>query len=136
MGVITSLGGSVPDSSGLGLTTIGTIFTGMSDWALSDSNTIITFNMTQTGLIQSFQSSTVTRLKTCYLWYRDVSCPLYYYLLNSLCYSCDYTCTTCSDSSNTSCLTCASSSFRTFDSDTGSCPCNNNYLDVGANICQ
>ena len=50
MGVITSLGGTVPDSSGLGLTTIGNIFTGMTDWALSDSNAIITFNMTQSGL--------------------------------------------------------------------------------------
>jgi len=49
MGVITSLGGTVPDSSGLGFTTIGNIFTGVTDWILNDANAIITYNMTQSG---------------------------------------------------------------------------------------
>ena len=49
MGAFTSLGGSVPDSSGLGFTTIGNIFTGVTDWILNDANAIITFNMTQSG---------------------------------------------------------------------------------------
>lgn len=41
MGVGTNLGGTVPDSSGLSLTTTGTIFMGMVDWALVDSATIL-----------------------------------------------------------------------------------------------
>lgn len=50
MGVMTSLGGSVVDSSGLGFTTIGNIFTGITDWILNDANAILTYNLTQSGL--------------------------------------------------------------------------------------
>lgn len=45
MGFGTTLGGTIPDSSNLGLTTLGTIFTGMTDWAISDTFATIAYNM-------------------------------------------------------------------------------------------
>jgi len=106
MGVGVNLGGTVPDSSGMGFTTTGTIFTGVTDWAMSDANAIITYNMSYSSLTYSLSSRSVSRTKTAYLWYRDISCPSYYFLVGTLCYACDYTCTTCSDTTNTSCVTC------------------------------
>ena len=106
MGFVNILGGTLPDSSGLALSVTGAIFTGMADWAMSDMNSIYTYNMSLSQRTYSLTSSSVTRSKTSYLWYRGISCPSYYYLVGNLCYSCHYTCTTCSDSTNTSCLTC------------------------------
>ena len=135
MGFGTGLGGTVPDSSGLNLAVTGSIFMGMTDWALSDTNAVITYNMSTSVTTYSLTSLTVTRTQTAYLWYRVVTCPVYYYQLGSLCDACHFSCATCTDPANISCLTCDSTSFRTFDG-VGSCPCNGNYLDVGVLVCQ
>ncbi len=136
MGFGTGLGGTIPDSSGLNLAVTGSIYMGMTDWALSDNNAVITYNMSLSTITYSLSSLTVTRTQTAYLWYRTVTCPIYYYQLNTQCDSCHYSCLTCSDPSNTSCITCESTSFRTLNTDTNSCPCNINYLDVQVQVCQ
>ncbi len=124
------------DSSGLGLTTLGTVFMGMTDWALSDSLALLRFNLTISGLTFSQVASPVTRTNVAYIWYRQMTCPTYYYQNGDICDSCDYTCLSCLDGANTSCLTCDASVNRTLNLDNNSCPCNTNYLDVGVRICQ
>lgn len=136
MGFGTNLGGTLPDSSGLGLSVTGTIFIGMSDWALSDANAIITYNMTVSGLIYSLSSATVTRTSTGYIWFRQQICLPYYFNLTNTCVACDYSCYSCTDVTNTSCTVCASADFRTLNLNDFSCPCNSNYQDVGVSTCQ
>jgi len=136
MGFSTVMGGNIPDSSNLGLSALGTIFMGMTDWTLSDSNAVLNYNMSLSGLTYQLTSNTVTRTQTDYLWYRISTCPANYFNQSNVCVSCDYTCLTCSSTTNTSCLTCDSNSYRTFLSSNLSCPCNTKYKDVGVPICQ
>lgn len=71
MGFGANLGGTIPDSSTLSLSTIGTIYMGMTDWALSDSYSLISYNMSISGLVYSLAvNNTVTRTQTAYFWYR------------------------------------------------------------------
>ena len=79
MGFVSTLSGSVPDSSSLGLTTTGNILIGMTDWALTDSSATIRYNLTLSTLSYTQTSSSLTRSQTGYLWYRIKTCPDYYY---------------------------------------------------------
>lgn len=79
MGFGSGLTGSVTDSSGLALSTTGSIMTGVTDWAISDSNAILNYNLTLSTLSYSIATTSVTRSRTAYLWYRLKTCPLYYY---------------------------------------------------------
>jgi hypothetical protein len=85
MGFLSTLSGSVPDSSGLGLTTTGTIMTGMTDWTLSDSFAVINYNMTLSTLSYSIISTSVSRSKTGFVWYREKTCPTYYFDSSGTC---------------------------------------------------
>jgi hypothetical protein len=135
IGFLSGFTGTIPDSSGMGLSTTGTILMGMAYWALLDSQASIQYNISSSGLNYLVASAGVTGVSSALLWYRQIVCALYYYLSGPTCYSCDYSCTTCSSSSNASCLSCEASSFRTFDPTYSTCPCNTNYLDVGVHIC-
>lgn len=44
MGVLTSRSGTLSDTSGVVVTETGTIWTGMTDWQLSDANSILDYN--------------------------------------------------------------------------------------------
>jgi hypothetical protein len=130
------MGGNIPDGSNLAVSVLGTIFMGMTDWTLSDTNAIINYNMSLSGLTYQLTSNTVTRTQSAYFWYRISTCPSNYFNQTNVCVSCDYTCLTCSSTTNTSCVACDSASFRTYRSSNQSCPCNTNYNDVGVTICQ
>ena len=85
MGFTNSLSGSVSDSSGLGLTTTGTILTGITDFAASDANAILNYNFTLSTLSYTIISTAITRTKTAYIWYRMKTCPIYYFESGSVC---------------------------------------------------
>lgn len=71
IGFGSALGGTVPDSSGLGLTTTGTIFLGITDLAISDYYSVMTYNMSIAGTVYSLSSGGgITRTQTAYIWYR------------------------------------------------------------------
>jgi hypothetical protein len=96
MGFGSNLGGTIPDSSNLALTTTGSIFMGMTDWALSDQYATISYNMSLSGRTYSLSyNNTVTRTQSAYLWYRQEICPNYYFNQSNTCVSCDYSCLTC-----------------------------------------
>ena len=79
MGFVSALSGSISDSSGLGLTTTGNVMIGLTDWAISDSNAVIDYDITMSTLSYSITSSSVTRSQSGYVWYRQKTCPTYYY---------------------------------------------------------
>lgn len=138
IGFGSNLGGSVPDSSGLSLATTGTIFLGMTDWAMSDSYAVLSYNMTITGKTYSLGAgNTATRTQTAYIWYRQAVCPNYYYNQSNMCAPCHYSCLTCFSATATGCTSCDSAvTFRNFLSANKSCPCKNKYTDPGSAICQ
>ena len=70
IGFQSSLTGNIPDSSTLGLATTGTIMTGITDWAVSDSNAKIDYDIALSTLAFTITTTSVTRTKTSYLWYR------------------------------------------------------------------
>lgn len=106
MGFVTSSAGSITDGSGLGLTVTGKIFMGMTDWALTDTNAVIQYNMAMSSLTYTLTSNSVTRTRTAYFWYREKACPTYYYEDASSCSSCNFTCTTCTGPTSSECLSC------------------------------
>lgn len=138
IGYGANLGGSISDSSNLGLSTTGTVFMGMTDWAISDSSSTILYNMSISGTTYSMDvGNTATRTQTGYLWYRQIVCPTYYYNSSNTCVSCHYSCLTCTSSTATSCSSCDSAaSFRELLASNSSCPCKSNYIDSGVAICQ
>ena len=79
MGFSAGLTGSVTDNSGFGLATTGTIMIGLTDWALTDSNAAIDFDLTMSTLTYSIASTAFTRVQVGYVWYRQKTCPVYYY---------------------------------------------------------
>ena len=135
MGLLSSLTGSISDSSGLGISTTGSIMIGLTDWAISDSNAVIDYDLSVSSLSYSVTSSSITRSQSGFVWYREKTCPTYYYELNSTtCEACHYSCLACSSTTNTTCSSCESSSFRSLSG--GTCLCDTNYRDVGVRICQ
>ena len=79
MGFTTTMSGTVTDSSGLGLTTTGTIAIGLTDWAISDTNAAIDYDLSMSTLSYTITSTSVTRSQSGYVWYRGKVCPTYYY---------------------------------------------------------
>lgn len=49
--------------------------------------------------------------------------------LQDICLACHYTCAVCSGGSSTNCLFCTADAYRTFNSSTKTCPCNDGYFD-------
>lgn len=52
---------------------------GLTDWALTDSNAVIDFDLTMSTLAYSISSTSATRVQVGYVWYRQKTCPVYYY---------------------------------------------------------
>jgi hypothetical protein len=137
IGFGTALGGTVPDSSGLGLTTTGTIFLGITDMAISDFYSVMTYNMSISGTVYSLSSAGgITRTQTAYIWYRQAVCPTYYYNQSNVCAPCHYSCLSCTSGTATGCSSCDTTNFRSLLISNFSCPCMAKYIDTGSPICQ
>lgn len=123
MGFRTTTAGTIPDSSGMTVSDYGTVIMGMTDWALSDTNAVLNYNMSISGISFSLTSNTVTRTRSSYLWYRLLGCPTYYFTDGLLCTACHYSCLSCFDATSTGCLSCDSTKNRTRISANNSCGC-------------
>lgn len=134
MGYFTDFSGSIIDSSGISdITVFGTIYTAPTSWQVSDGNAINIYNLTL-GSSSLNYVLTSPSLQTCtnsYVWYRQLACPVYYYLNVSVCVACHYTCLTCSGTNNTQCLTCSPAT-RQFVSSNNTCACLTGYVDQSA----
>lgn len=131
IGYVSDFSGTIPENSGAtGVTAMGIIFIGMTDWTIDDSNGVNTFNLSVSQNTYTLTSTSLTSCRNSYVWYRQESCTQYYYLSAHVCYPCDISCSTCSGPSNTSCLSCTST--RSYSLATGSCPCLTGYVDQGA----
>ena len=138
MDQVDGMSGTIADNSGIsGVTVFGSPFVGMTHWTLSDHSAILKLNIARSDLSYIVEAGSVTNARTVYVWYREAQCPISYYnhSLND-CQPCDYTCHSCNSNTNTSCTACDSNDFRTLLVSNNSCPCNNNYKDVGNSICQ
>jgi hypothetical protein len=85
MGIVVSFSGMIPDSSGLAISSYGTVFTGMTDWTIDDTNSVLNYNMTLTALSYLLTTASLTQSKTAFFWYRKETCPDYTFLNNNLC---------------------------------------------------
>lgn len=134
LGTLTSFSGYIPDPSGLSSSEYGFIYTGMLDWMIDDSNSVLNYNLSTNGLSYQLSTTSLSSSKTAYLWYRKLSCPDYTFLnIDNLCESCHYSCLTCVSSTSTTCLTCPST--RVYVSTNHSCVCQSGYVDVGVSLC-
>jgi hypothetical protein len=70
LGVLNSFSGNFPDSSGLTISSYGTIYTGMVDWMIDDTNSVLDYNLGGTGLSYSLTTASISQSKTAFLWYR------------------------------------------------------------------
>lgn len=70
LGVVNSFSGTFPDSSGLTISSYGTIYTGMVDWMIDDTNSVLDYNMGGTGLSYSLTTTSISQTKTAFFWYR------------------------------------------------------------------
>lgn len=137
LGFGTALGGTVPDGSGLGLTTTGTVFLGITDMAISDFYSVMTYNMSISGTVYSLSSGGgITRTQTAYIWYRQAVCPTYYYNQSNVCAPCHYSCLSCTSGTANGCSSCDTTNFRSLLISNFSCPCMAKYIDTGSAICQ
>jgi hypothetical protein len=133
LGSLATFSTTIPDSSGLTVTSYGTVFCGMIDWIVDDSNSILNYNANINGLSFLLTTTSLTQSHTAYLWYRSLSCPDNSYLSGSTCTSCYYTCLTCNSPAQTSCLSCPTT--RSFISTNKTCVCIANYIDVNVSLC-
>ena len=132
-GFLSSFSGSLPDSSGLTLTSTGTIYSGMVSWFIDDSNTVLNYNLAFTLKAYTLTTTSLSQVNFAYVWYRKQSCPDYTFLNGSVCDPCHRSCLTCANGLNTSCLTCPLT--RQYVSTNHSCRCVTNYVDVGVTAC-
>ena len=70
MGFKTALSDTIDDSSGVVLSELGTIFTGVTDWTINDVNSILDYNITFSSKTFSISTQAVARTRTNFLWYR------------------------------------------------------------------
>jgi hypothetical protein len=133
MGILTSFSGNFPDTSGVTISQYGTIYTGMVDWLIDDSNSVLNYNMSSTNLAYQLTTTSLSSSKFSYFWYRKLTCPDYTFLNGTVCQSCHFSCLTCIDSASTSCLTCPTT--RTYISTNRTCACITNYIDVNVSLC-
>ena len=133
MGIAQSFSGIIPDTSGLGITTYGTVFVGLVDLTIDDTNSVLNYNMAVTGLNYLLTTSSLTQSRMAYFWYRKQTCPDYTFLNVTLCEACHHSCLTCASELSTTCLTCPST--RTYVSTNRTCPCITNYVDVNVSLC-
>lgn len=71
LGFFNSLQATVPDSSGIAVSSMGTIFSGMTDFLIVDTNNVFDYNMSSTGRIFNLVSTSISRSQSCYFWYRQ-----------------------------------------------------------------
>jgi hypothetical protein len=133
LGVVSSFSGTLPDSSGLSVTSHGTVYTGMIDWMIDDSNSVLNYNMETTGLSYTFTTTSISQSKTAFFWYRKLSCPDYTFLNGFVCSPCHFSCLTCFSSAQTGCLSCPDT--RTYVSTNRTCPCWTGYINVNVTLC-
>lgn len=127
IGIHTGLSGNIPDSSSFALSTTGTVFMGLVDWAINGLNQRINYTITLSGLAYSIYNTAneLTRARTSHMWYRMWACPDRFYNLTNACSACHFSCLTCTDASITTCLSCSTTDFRTLNST--QCTCNAGY---------
>jgi hypothetical protein len=72
MGYISDFSGTIPENSGaVGVTTMGTIFAGMTQWTIDDSNGVNNLNFTVSGNSYTITSTSLTSCQNSYTWYRQ-----------------------------------------------------------------
>ena len=134
MGFLTDFAGSIPDSSAASsISTLGSIYTGMAGWMVRDTNYILDYSLTFSLRAYTQTTVSLTSYSAAYVWYRQEVCATNYFLTTTghLCSACHISCLTCTGAASTQCLTCPTT--RTYSS--GSCVCNSNYYDTGAQAC-
>lgn len=70
MGIVDDFSGTFPDRSGLTVLSYGTFYTGMIDWNIDDSNSVLNYKMGGTGISYLLTSTSLSRSRTAFLWYR------------------------------------------------------------------
>lgn len=70
MGIVQSFSGVIPDSSNLVISVYGSVFVGMVDFTVDDTNSVFNYNMTLTGLGYLLTTSSMVQSQMTYFWYR------------------------------------------------------------------
>ena len=67
---MSSFSGTIPDTSGLTVTQFGTIYTGMVDWTIDDTNSVLNYNMALSNRSYTLTTTSLTQSETVYFWYK------------------------------------------------------------------
>lgn len=71
MGYVTDFSGTIVENSGaIGVTVMGTIYSGMTEWIIDDSNGVNTYNFSFSGNNYVLTSTSLTYNRNSYFWYR------------------------------------------------------------------
>jgi hypothetical protein len=133
IGFLSDYSGVIPENSGATISSMGTIYTGVTEWSVSDTNGVHNYNFSLTLNNYVLVSNSIINFRSSYVWYRKEVCPQYYYLISHDCVACDVTCDTCSGTTATSCLTCPST--RSYNLGNKTCTCLTGYIDQGGRDC-
>lgn len=134
IGFITDFSGTIPETSGAtGVTAMGSIFVGMTDWTIDDSNGVNNYNFSLSANTFVLTSTSLTSCRNSYVWYRQETCPQYYFLTSHRCIACDISCNTCDGPLSTNCLSCTTT--RSYDAMGKKCNCLTGYVDQGGRDC-
>ena len=85
MGLLTSFANNFPDTSAVTVSQYGNIYTGMVDWYIDDSNSVLDYNMSSTNLAYQLVTTSLSSSRTAYFWYRKLTCPDYTFLNGTVC---------------------------------------------------
>ena len=112
---------------------MGSIFVGMTDWTIDDSNGVHNYNFSLSANTFVLTSTSLTSCRNSYVWYRQETCPQYYFLTSHRCIACDISCNTCDGPLSTNCLSCTTT--RSYDAMGKKCNCLTGYVDQGGRDC-
>lgn len=85
MGFLTGLSNTVTDASGITISELGIIFTGMVNWLVDDSNGVLDYNLAFASKTYTITTNALSSARVTYFWYRMESCDEYHYLSGHIC---------------------------------------------------
>ena len=85
MGFLTGLSNTVTDASGITISELGVIFTGMVNWLIDDSNSVLDYNLAFASKTYTITTNALSSARVTYFWYRMESCDEYHYLSGHIC---------------------------------------------------